>query len=564
MANFGAGKGNGNIRRQSEWIEFARIVIQAGRPIDRDDQGPAGLCPQPGRQGPHLVRGRDVPRAAGGQVLREQQDPAEVALPEATLERYVGTYAFSPEFEIVISRSGAQLSAQPTDQPRLPLFAEKEDEFFLKEANVQLTFTKDSSGVVTGVILHQTAGQMTGKKKMPPPTPGPVSATQQDDPCRAVLAPAKARYAPDRRVAVFDVVCVRQASQLVVKGDIDQGAARRDIVAALEAAKLGPVVDSIRLLPDPALAATPVGIVKVSVGNVRSNPAHSAELATQVMMGMVVKLLKKQGDWYYIQGPDQYLGWLEGAAMHLATQSNADAWQHAPRVITTAYFGVVRTKPDTTSLPVSDAVPGVLFKDDGRRGAWRAVETPDGRKGFIQNSLVADYASWKASRRLTADNVELTAKRFIGVPYLWGGTSPKGMDCSGFTKTVFRLNGKELNRDANQQAQMGVDVPVGDDFRMVTKGDLLFFGQKATADRSERITHVAIYLKDKQFIHTPGGSGVRIDSFDPAAPNFNEGLLRNLVRARREKRDQPAVAATRDRLRRKARERAVLAHPIGS
>jgi len=365
------------------------------------------------------------------------------------------------------------------------------------------------------------------------PAAAPRPAMAQDDPCKSVVAPLRARYAPDRRVAVFDVTCVVQGARLVVKGDVDQAAARHDVMVALEAAKLGALVDSIRVLPDPALAATPFGIVKVSVGNVRSNPAHAAELATQVMMGMVVTVLKKQGDWYYIQGPDRYLGWLEGAAMQLTRPEGADAWQRGPKVIMTAYFGVVRARPDTTSLPVSDAVPGVLFKDDGVRGAWRAVETPDGRKGFIQRSLVADYAAWKASRRLTADNVEATAKRFIGVPYLWGGTSPKGMDCSGFTKNVFRLNGMELNRDANQQAQMGTDVPVGDDYAHLSKGDLIFFGQKASAERAERITHVGIYLQDKLIIHTPGGSGVRIDSFDPAAPNYNDGLVKSMVRARR-------------------------------
>jgi cell wall-associated NlpC family hydrolase len=178
-------------------------------------------------------------------------------------------------------------------------------------------------------------------------------------------------------------------------------------------------------------------------------------------------------------------------------------------------------------------VPLVLFRDGGLRGRWRAVETPDGRKGYIENRLVADYAKWKASRRLSADNVERDAKRYVGVPYLWGGTSPKGMDCSGFTKTVFRLNGLELNRDANQQATMGADVSLGDDFTHLAKGDLLFFGQKATADRPERITHVGIWLPGKQVISSRGGYGVRIDSFDKTAPNFSDELNNSLVRARR-------------------------------
>ena len=359
----------------------------------------------------------------------------------------------------------------------------------------------------------------------------PVRA--QNDPCKAVLAPVRAHYAPDRRVAVFDLLCDVQGSQIVVKGDVDQADARRAAVAAVTGANLGAVVDSIRVLPDPALAATPFGIVSVSVGHVRSNPAQSAELSTELMMGMVVKILKRQGDWNYIQSADRYLGWIEGRVLKFTTQSGIDAWVNAPRVIVTGAYGMVREKADTTSLPVSDAVPLVLLKDDGARGKWRAVETPDGRKGFIENRLVADYAKWTASRALTAENVERAAKRFVGVPYLWGGTSPKGMDCSGFTKTVFRLNGMELNRDANQQATMGADVPLGDDYAHLMKGDLLFFGSKATADRPERITHVGIWLPGKQVISSRGGYGVRIDSVDPKAPNFSDELLSSLVRARR-------------------------------
>jgi cell wall-associated NlpC family hydrolase len=123
--------------------------------------------------------------------------------------------------------------------------------------------------------------------------------------------------------------------------------------------------------------------------------------------------------------------------------------------------------------------------------------------------------------------------QFLGVPYLWGGTSVKGMDCSGFTKTVFRLNGMELNRDANQQALMGEEVVVDEQFNNLRTGDLLFFGRKATADRPERITHVAIYVGNKEYVHAPGGARVRINSFDPAAPNFSQSLLTSFVRARR-------------------------------
>jgi CubicO group peptidase (beta-lactamase class C family) len=88
-----------------------------------------------------------------------------VPLPEATLERYVGTFELAPTFAIVITREAAQLFAQPTGQPRFPLFAEKEDEFFLKVVDAQVTFTKDSTGVVTGLVLHQNGLNQPAKKK---------------------------------------------------------------------------------------------------------------------------------------------------------------------------------------------------------------------------------------------------------------------------------------------------------------------------------------------------------------------------------------------------------------
>jgi cell wall-associated NlpC family hydrolase len=107
------------------------------------------------------------------------------------------------------------------------------------------------------------------------------------------------------------------------------------------------------------------------------------------------------------------------------------------------------------------------------------------------------------------------------------------MDCSGFTKTVYRLNGLELSRDADQQSQDGDDIVAGEEFQNLKKGDLVFFGRKASPERPEHVSHVGIYLENREFIHTPGGSWVKFNSFDPAAPNFNEGLRKSFVRARR-------------------------------
>ncbi len=349
----------------------------------------------------------------------------------------------------------------------------------------------------------------------------------------AVVDSLRHFYAPDDRLSVYDVSLEDQGGSTVVKGEVDNATAKDATLMAIRKVTRGSVLDSIVILPDPNLGDKKFGIVSISVGNVRAKSGHPYELTTQALMGTVVKLLKKHSGWYYVQLPDNYLGWLEESAMKVTDEKGTEAWKSAGKVIVTSHFALVRDRAATGGLPVSDAVPGMLLKNSSRKGGWVGVELPDGRRGFIESSNVEDFDTWKHTRRLTAENVENTAKRFIGVPYLWGGTSSKGMDCSGFVKTVYRLNGVELSRDADQQARMGEAVDPGKEFGNLRKGDLLFFGRKATSERPERITHVGIYLERGAFIHSPGGAGVKINSFDAASPVFSEGHRKNFVRARR-------------------------------
>jgi len=358
-----------------------------------------------------------------------------------------------------------------------------------------------------------------------------VPALAQDDAIKAVIKSVKDKYAPDRRTVVYDVAWSMQGPAVVLKGELDNPEVKAALIDGVKKATASAVVDSMRMLPDTALGEKLYGIVILSVGNVRSRPDNDEELSTQVLMGTAVKLLKSASGHYYIQMPDHYHGWLPRSSVQAMTKAEVDAWAAATKVIVTDYFGVVREQPDAASLPVCDVVAGCILKAGAQSGAWTAVALADGRTGHIPSSLVEEYESWKKTRRLTGANIAKTAKMFLGVPYLWGGTSGKGMDCSGFTKTVFRLNGLELSRDASQQIHNGEDIDVGANFEHARMGDLLFFGQKATADKLERITHVGIYLEHKGFIHSSGR--VQFGSFDPASPVFEEALLHRFVRARR-------------------------------
>lgn len=356
----------------------------------------------------------------------------------------------------------------------------------------------------------------------PPPVPGVEDA----------LRPVRERFAPDRRLAVFDITVEQAAEGLVVKGEVEQAAARDAALQALRDKGHATLIDRIAVLPEAALGPRTRGIVRVSVANVKSRPSHPAEMATQAVMGWTVRILKQQSGWYYVHTePDNYLGYVEELQLTQVTEETATAWTRGSRVIVTAPLAYVRESAAEEAPPVSDVVMGSLLRRVSADGGWLKVELPDARQGFLRAAAAVDYAEWRATKRPTADGVESIAKLFMGVPYLWGGTSSKGFDCSGYAKTVLRMNGIELPRDTDQQAREGTEVAIDDTMSQLHKGDLLYFGTRATADRPERISHVGIYVGNGEFLHASGL--VRRNSLLPASPIFSQSLRDRLLRVKR-------------------------------
>lgn len=346
------------------------------------------------------------------------------------------------------------------------------------------------------------------------------------------------KYAPDPKLAIFRIQPEKTGDYIILKGEVENAAAKQELIERLKSQGIK-AVDRVTVLPAEDLGEATWGIVRISVANVRDDRENGAELGTQVLMGHVVRVWKGQGGWFYVQSSDRYLGWTDDDAFVRVTKEQVNEWNAAPRVIVTDYEDRVWEKPGGKrdgNLPVTDVVAGALLKKMGEEGNWWKVELPDGRAGYLTKESAMDFDAWKSSRVANGDTIEKSAKSLLGVPYLWGGTSTKGVDCSGFTKTVFYMNGVQLLRNASHQARQGMDVPLDPEFTNVRKGDLLFFGSKAGSGRTERITHVGIYLENKQFIHSSGL--VRLNSFDPNSPIFNERRLKGLVRVRRYLADQ--------------------------
>ena len=340
---------------------------------------------------------------------------------------------------------------------------------------------------------------------------------------QAVMA-VKQAHAPDRRLELFDISLERAGGRLVVTGEVGWPEFKAALLDTLAAAASGlEIIDSVRVLPAAELGTQVYGIISVSVANMRRVPSVSAELINQTLLGTVVRLLKWEDGYYYIQNWDRYLGWLASYFVTAVDSAAAAAWQTAPQVVCRANYGLVRDAPTVSGAILVDLVPGAVLTKLGRTGDWLQVGLPDGRQGYVEAELMrADDGRLP----MAIEQVVATARDYLGVPYLWGGTSTKGFDCSGFTQIVYRMNNYSLPRDSSQQVHYGRPVALEDDFTHLLPGDLLFFGP-----RPERITHVALYLGGKRYIHSSGQ--VHIASLDPADELYNDYRYTTLRTARR-------------------------------
>ncbi len=349
----------------------------------------------------------------------------------------------------------------------------------------------------------------------------------------------KAQYAPDGRSKTLEVKLEQTANGYALKGVTNQPEAKAAYVKAFEDKGIK-VLDSIAMLPSESLEGKIYGVSNQSVINFRTSGKYSAESATQVMMGTPLQVLEKKGGWTRAITPEGYISWVSSGSITYMDKAEFDAYQAAKKVIVTTKYATMYEGPSANSQMVSDVVWGNILLDKGTQGAWQKVAISDGREGYVLKQDVTDFNKWLDSRNPTAENIIATAKQFIGVPYMWGGTSIKAVDCSGFCKSTYFLNGIVLARDASQQCLTGDNVDIskyvdGGEYTKealanLKKGDLIFFGTKATPEKKERITHVGIYIEDGIFIHS--ATKVRINSLIPTDENYYDGSKR-LVRAQR-------------------------------
>jgi gamma-D-glutamyl-L-lysine dipeptidyl-peptidase len=263
------------------------------------------------------------------------------------------------------------------------------------------------------------------------------------------------------------------------------------------------------LLAVPSLfAANGTQVVVVPVANMYSAASDKSDVVSQALYGSNVTLLVARGEWSKIQTDDHYRGWTPSRYLRLI-QSGAGYATSGPIVQVDSLFANLYRETDVTKHKPVVTIPfGVrlelIEEGKGNDEGWLQVRLPDKRSAWIQASdVVADPHPLSIP-----ESIEL-AKRFLGLPYLWGGRSSYGFDCSGFTQMLVRVRGVNMPRDADQQAAWkGATLVERTDLQ---PGDLLFFGSG-----SNKITHTGMYIGDGQFIHdtTNGHPVVQISRLD--------------------------------------------------
>ena len=239
---------------------------------------------------------------------------------------------------------------------------------------------------------------------------------------------------------------------------------------------------------------------------------------------MSLEILKHRQNWRYVRLPDGHVGWVNQLLLYMGGRAVIRRWEKGPKVMVTSPVALILSRRHHGSIPVSDAVIGTELLLETKEPRWNRVILPDHRQGWIAKKDTSDTKNIIHLEGGRPQEILITARSFTGFPYLWGGTTPKGFDCSGYVQTVFRLNGVLLPRDAYQQFTRGVEVHNRDELR---PADLLFF----RAPTAERMTHVAIHIAEGQFIHCSGY--VRTNSLNRTAEDYDASLVSLYAGAKR-------------------------------
>jgi cell wall-associated NlpC family hydrolase len=247
-------------------------------------------------------------------------------------------------------------------------------------------------------------------------------------------------------------------------------------------------------LPQPVPESAPRAVVLGDVVHLYSKPTREADVVSQALLGWNVRVVEERDGFARVEGPDRYRGWIEKGEI-AASDGYAIGGEIAE---ITSPMALLYREPDVTTFAPPLAAPfgARLELAKSEAEGYLVVRVPDGRELYLQagDARVRDAA--EPAPRVTGAELVTLARAFLDVPYLWGGMSARGIDCSGFVSVLYRFQGVEILRDADLQHEDPTWAPV--ERHELAPGDLLFFGSREAG--KEKATHVGLYAGDGRFL----------------------------------------------------------------
>ena len=279
-----------------------------------------------------------------------------------------------------------------------------------------------------------------------------------------------------------------------------------------------------------------MAVIEFSTSYLRLHPDYESPLETQELMGTVVEIVGESGYWREIISPQPYKAWCTDQGLVEMSTEELKAYEAAPKVIFNELYGHIYMSPSDKAETLCDLVGGNILRYVGKKGKWTQVMLPSGKTGYVQSKFLKKHEGFRSiamgegsAESISPETTEAViaqAEKLLGVPYLWGGMSAKGVDCSGLVRISHIMNGILLPRNASQQIKCGERVPLD----QLQRGDLVYFGTPATDDKPMRVTHVGIYLGNNKIIHS--SHRVRINSLIPGDPDYYENAHRLIAATR--------------------------------
>jgi len=256
-----------------------------------------------------------------------------------------------------------------------------------------------------------------------------------------------------------------------------------------------------------------IGKINISVADIRAEPRFQSERTSQALFNEVVDILDKKDDYVYVNTGDGYEGWIAGQFISEHKEGPGEKSYLVISNLAPGYLARDKKSKRIISIPYGCRLSGE-FKDD-----YLGIQSERYGVFYIASSDLRKIEDSEKPLSLDKDTLLNEAEKFLGAPYLWGGRSFFGIDCSGFVQTIARRFGVELPRDTKDQINCGEDIE-RDEIKL---GDLLFFPR-----------HVALAISRTEFIHSSSSNGgVAFNSLDSQDILYSQYLDESFKSARR-------------------------------